>query len=125
MHYFRCEFDASGRIEAVQNLVAHVLQCFQGGLFSKVVKMSPKFAAFQEASFAENGLDTQVQRDVKNFQITFRLDPAQKAEVVFYMLENIKDQKEIEEGSFLSSEVRQFEMKPVVYSVLAELHGLR
>jgi hypothetical protein len=35
------------------------------------------------------------------------------------MLENIKDQKEIEEGTFLSSEVRQFEMKPVVCPILA------
>src|SRR6266852_6325326 len=106
MHRLGCEFDASGRVEIVQNLVAHVFQCFQGGLFSKVVEMSPKFAAFQEAAFAQHGLHTQVQRDVKNFQITFRSNPVQKAEVVFDVLENIKDQKEIEEGTFLSSEVR-------------------
>src|SRR3979411_666269 len=100
MYGLCCELDASGRVEVVQNLVAHVFQCFQRGFFCKVVKVSPKFAAFQEASFAEHSLHTQVQRNVENFQITFRSNPIQKAEVVFDVLENIKDQKEIEEGPF-------------------------
>src|ERR1700730_2925974 len=119
MYRFCCEFDASGCIEVVQNLIARVFRCFQGGLFSKVVKMSPQFAAFQKAPFAKYSLHTQVQWDVKDFQITFRSNPVQKAEVVFDVLENIKHQKEIEEGTFFSSEVRQFEMKPVVCPVLA------
>src|SRR6266851_2903168 len=125
MYRFRCEFDASGCVEVVQELVAYIFQCFQGSLLSEVVEVPPQFAAFQEASFAEYSLHTQIKWDVKDLQITFRPDSVQKAEIVFDVFEDIEDQNQIEECVFLPTDVSQFELKFFICPALAHLHGLR
>ena len=50
------------------------------------------FAVLHDGSFAKHSLHAQIKRDVENFQITFRPDSGQKAEVVLNVLKDIEYQ---------------------------------
>ena len=62
---------------------------------------------------------------MENFQITFRPDSGQKAEVVLNVLKDIEYQNQIEKRVLLPTDVGQFELKLFVCPALTHLYRLR
>src|SRR5208282_1639058 len=62
---------------------------------------------------------------MKNLISTLRANSPQKAEIVFDVLDDIKDQNHFKEGAFLLTDIGQFELKPGVCPALAQLQSLR
>src|SRR5271157_3676905 len=120
-----CKFDASRRVEIVQQFVAYVFQGFQSCFLGEVLDVSVELPARQEASFPEYGLYTQIQWKVKNLQIALRPNPIQKSEVVFDVLDDIEHQNQLEESALLLTNVGQFKLESFVGPALAHRDGLR
>jgi hypothetical protein len=118
------QFNASGSIEIIDQLISDVCQRAESRLLREIVQMRMMIAAKEETVLAQNCLNRKIQWYVKQLLLSFGPHGPYQSYIVFNMFKDVQHQEQIKTSvALVFSYVAQAKAKVFVASVRA--HGQR